>query len=373
MAFNLDAIVVSFNTTDTVAGLVASGEMGSIAAGTLLIIRLSGRFHPHRVFFVGAATIVTFNVVSVIAPDVLWLGLSRLPAGFALGAVSATVMQTAGRSHRPEMTFGLITASIGVMGMFISFVLPRALNMHQILPAVHQWSQLDGLYIVYVLCSLCALLFIHWTPGGAGGAQSASDHAPLHRSGWFALVGLALLFCGHGLLGVFLVRLGRDLNLAPEVIGYVFMAASLLGIALPVTVGYVGTRVASRISIAIGGAVLITTGLIVANTQLPTVYFLIAPIFAVLPSGIFPIFLGALSRIDPTGRLVGANQAFLMVGAAIAPFIGGALSDFAGYSANGVALACFVAVGVMLAQPALARADALRPVVQEAKEVRNAG
>lgn len=148
MAFNLDAIVVSFNTTDTVAGLVASAEMGSIAAGTLLIIRLSGRIDPHRVFFAGAVTIVAFNVVSVIAPDVLWLGLSRLPAGFALGAVSATVMQTAGRSHRPEMTFGLITASIGVMGMFIAFVLPRALNMRLVLPAVHQWSQLDGLYIV---------------------------------------------------------------------------------------------------------------------------------------------------------------------------------------------------------------------------------
>ena len=363
MAFNLDAIVVSFNTSDTVAGLVASTEMGSIAAGTLLIIRLTGRLDPHRVFAIGALTIVTFNIVSIFAADVVWLALSRIPVGFALGAVSATVMATAGRSHKPEMTFGVIVASMSVMGIFIAFVLPRALSMHAVLPAIHAWSALDGLYIVYVLCSVCALLFIHWTPARSTKAEAgdgASELAPLHRSGWLALFGLAFIFFGHGLLALFLVKVGRDLGLAPEVVGYVFMAASALGIALPIAVGYMGTRVPTRISISAGAAILVAAALIVANTHVSMVYFVVAPVFAVLPAAIFPIFLGALSRLDLSGRLVAANQAFLMLGGALAPLIGGALSDYAGYPANGVAVACFVGIGVFLGLPALARADALR-------------
>jgi fucose permease len=110
----------------------------------------------------------------------------------------------------------------------------------------------------------------------------------------------------------------------------------------------------------VGAAILVAAGLIVANTHVSMVYFVVAPVFAVLPAAIFPIFLGALSRIDLSGRLVAANQAFLMLGGALAPLIGGALSDYAGYPANGVAVACFVGIGVVLAIPALARADALR-------------
>ena len=361
MAFNLDAIAVSFATTNTVAGLITSAEMMTIAVATLVFARFAGSIHPHRIYLLGLTGIVVFNLASVLAPDLMWLGTITLVAGVSVGAVSATVMRTAGRSHNPEFTFGIIMAMLGVMAILIAFVLPRAPQMRLVLPDIHAWSEVDGLYIVYALCAMGALSFISSTPGHheavPTGTQSTSRPP---RSGWLALLGLGLLFYGHALLGVFLVKVGRDMGLGPETVGYVFMIAGIFMIPLPMVAGYVGVRFPSRGLIVTIACAVVAMGQIVAYTGSTTVFFVSAPIFMALPAAIIPIFLGAMARLDPLGGLAAAHQAFLMVGGALAAFTGGVLSDLGGYQLNGLGVAVFVVVGVVLAQPGLARADHLR-------------
>ena len=102
MPFNIDAIALSFKSSNTVAGMVASVELASIAAGNLTFARLAARLPARVVYLVGVILIVSLNLASTIAADTNWLLLCRAPAGFALGAVVATVMTTAGRSHKPE-------------------------------------------------------------------------------------------------------------------------------------------------------------------------------------------------------------------------------------------------------------------------------
>ena len=164
MAFNIDAIASSFNVTNTTAGLVASVEMAAIAVGNLTFARLATRLSAQRTYLAGVLAVVSMNILSIIAPTTDWLLLCRAPAGFALGAVVATVMTTAGRSHKPELTFGVINSMVGVMGILIAFVLPRALDLHLVLPAITVWSEVDGLYLVYAISSIFALLFIPATP-----------------------------------------------------------------------------------------------------------------------------------------------------------------------------------------------------------------
>ena len=106
MAFNIDAIALSFEVNNTLAGLVASVEMAAIAAGNLTFARLAPRMNVWRIYLVAVLTVVGLNLASVLAPDTSWLIACRAPAGFALGAVVATVMGTAGRSSKPESTFG---------------------------------------------------------------------------------------------------------------------------------------------------------------------------------------------------------------------------------------------------------------------------
>jgi predicted MFS family arabinose efflux permease len=301
------------------------------------------------------------NTLSVLAPSAGWLMICRMPAGFALGAVVATVMMTAGRSDRPEQTFGFINAMVGVMGMVIAFILPRALGLHEILPRLLEWDQVDGLFLVYALCALCALPFIIGTPPtppvnieGSGGKR------PSLRNGWLGLCGLGVVFFGHGQLGLFIVKIGRSIELSAETIGYVFMAGSLAGIGLPLLAGYIGSRMNAAGPIGVILTVIVLAAILLGNAETPLAFFIAAPVFAMLPIAIMPIFLGCLARVDPTGSLAGAHAAFLLIGGAVAPFVGGTLSDLGGYALNGYAVAACVLLGSGLMYKVIRQADAIR-------------
>ncbi|MBT4162603.1 MAG: MFS transporter [Gammaproteobacteria bacterium] len=361
MAFNIDAIVLSFDSTNTVAGLVASVELAAIAAGNLTFAKLATRMSAQRTFFVGIVIIVCLNLASVMVPSTDWLIACRAPAGFALGAVVATVMTTAGRSHKPEITFGILNSMVGVMGIFIAFVLPRALHFHEVLPSVTDFSEVDGLYLVYAACSFCALFFIMTTPKTEPVADfDGTGEKPSLLVGWIGLVGLGVIFFGHGTLGLFIVKVGRSIPLSAEVIGYVFMVGSVFGIILPLATGFIGSRMNAMAPIGVILAIIIVSALALANANSPIEFFIAGPVYALLPIAIMPIFLGCLSRVDPTGSLAGAHAAFILIGSAIAPFAGGALADLGGFSLSGWFVVICVIVGAALAFPVVRRADLIR-------------
>jgi predicted MFS family arabinose efflux permease len=362
MAFNIDAIALSFGTSNTLAGLVASAEMASIAVGTLVFAKLAPRMNARRIYTAGVLFIVFLNLLSVFVTNAGWLLACRVPAGFALGAVVATVMGTAGRSNAPEYTFGVINAMVAVMGMFIAFVLPRALNMHTALPSGVAWSELDGLYIVYALCSVCAIFFIRTTPipKPVRLDSSRTDEAPPLFIGWLALAGLGVVFFGHGTLALFMVKIGRSIPLTPETIGYVFMVASGFGIAAPLIVGYLGSRMSVLWPLAIILGVLGVSALGLASARTAMQFYLMVPLFAILPTAMMPFYLGALARLDASGSLTGAHPAFVLIGGAVAPFVGGALSDFGGFTTNGWFVVACVVLGAVLGYPALRVADSRR-------------
>jgi len=287
--------------------------------------------------------------------------LCRAPAGFALGAVVATVMTTAGRSHRPESTFGVINSMVGVMGIFIAFVLPRALELHLFLPGITGWTEVDGLYLVYAMCSIFAFLFIPGTPRTAPVALTGDrEERPKLMIGWLGLVGLGVIFLGHGTLALFIVKIGRAVPLMPEEIGYVFMAGSLVGVGLPLLAGYIGTRMKALAPVAMILLVVMVSANLLATADTPVKFFIMAPLFAILPVAIMPIFLGCLARVDPTGSLAGSHAAFVLIGGATAPFAGGALSDLGGFTLNGWFVIGCVLVGGMFIYPVIRRADSLR-------------
>jgi len=183
---------------------------------------------------------------------------------------------------------------------------------------------------------------------------------PKLRIGWIGLVGLGVIFFGHGTLGLFIVKVGRAIDLSAEVIGYVFMVGSMIGIILPLVSGYIGARTTAMLPIGIILLAIVISGLALSNAGAPVEFFIAAPIFAMLPIAIMPIFLGCLSRVDPTGSLAGAHAAFVLIGGAVAPFAGGALADMGGFSLNGWFVVASVIVGAALVFPVIRHADRMR-------------
>ena len=357
MAFNIDAIAISFAVDNASAGLVASAEMAAIAAGNLLSAQFVGRVSAHRVYVFGSLVIFFSNGLSLFAPDLYWLAGMRFAAGAALGVVVAAVMGSAGRSSTPERTFGVINASIGAMGILISFLLPRSMQLGSAVPAEWGFSAADGLYATYTLAAILALVFVRFTPRPAPVAVSSEGADSPSYNRWPPLFGIGLAFFGHALLGIFLVRVGREAGLDAEEIGYVLMLGGAMGITLPLLTGYYGAIVkATPIVVALLVAIL-ALGVVLPHMH-GWGYVLIAPVFAALPIAMMPVFLGAAAKVDSSGRLIASHPAFVMLGSAIAPLVGGWLSvQGGGFTLNGYALAFCLLAGGMLMLPILRRAD----------------
>ncbi len=363
MAFNIDAIAISFAVGNADAGLVATLEMAAIATGNLATARFVQRLPQHR-FYIGCVLVIaSMNALSIVAPDLGWLIATRLPAGLALGALVATIMATAGRSDAPEQTFGLINACVGGMGIAVSWVLPRALLLGEAAPSTWALSAADGLYITYTAAAAAALMFVRLTPQPAPHSGHAAVGAGGHR--WAPLFGLGLLFFGHALLGVFLVRIGREAGMAPTSIGYVLMAGGAVGIVAPLASGYLAARTrALPVVLALLCALLVLAVLLPGGTAMS--YALVAPLFAALPVAVMPPLLGAAAKVDPSGRITASHPAFVMLGGAAAPLMGGWLSDQGGFAINGYSAAVCIAIAALLITPTLRAADRLRAQVQAA-------
>lgn len=179
-------------------------------------------------------------------------------------------------------------------------------------------------------------------------------------AGWIGLVGLGLVFFGHAQLALFIVKIGRSVALSAESIGYVFMAGSLAGIVLPLLAGYVGARFKALLPITVILLVIAAAAMLLANAENPLDFFIAAPLFAMLPIALMPIFLGCLARVDATGSLAGAHPAFVLTGGAIAPFVGGALSDAGGFALNGYVVVIYVLLGAVLMHSTVRQADRQR-------------
>ena len=360
MAFNVDAIALAYGATNSSAGLVASAELGAIAAGVLTFARFAGRWPTQRIYVVGVSLILVGNLVSMLASDVLSLLVLRIPTGLALGAVSATIMATAARSSAPETTFGVINSAVGAMGMFMAYVLPRALNWHVDLNAVMgdggwTYDELDGLYIVYIACGLMAFGFIRGVPSvHDDGKKSVGSKQSPGRIGWIALCALGFMFFGHGSLGIFLVRVGRELGLSGSTIGYVFMAGAVVGITAPLIAGYIGARMRPMVPMIVIVCGLLLACFTVASTTTVWPFYIAAPLFGALPTALLPILLGVLSRFDATGTLAGAHAAFVLVGGAVAPFAGGYVRDLGdNFLLNGYFACACIAIGFVFMLPVL--------------------
>ncbi len=363
MAFNITAIVDSFVVSNTAAGLVATIEMSGVAAGSLVFSQIAPRLDPHRTYMAAIGAIIAMTGLTIWAPSIEFLYVLRGLNGLCAGAVIATVMSTAGRAEAPEATFGVINSAVGVMGMILAIILPQALKLH-LFEGMAGLSAADGLYVVYLLFAAAAIGFIRFVPVAPQLKNETHESTPapeLPLMGWAALLGLGMIFFGHGTLVMFIVSVGTEqVKLSPETVGIVFMFGSIFGVVAPLAAGYVGTHYKAMAPLAGIVAAILVFAFLLAQASTPLVFYLTAPFFAMMPIAMMPIALGALARLDPSGRLAGAHPAFVTFGAALAPLAGGAVSAAGDYSANGwlVIICCLIGAALMFS--AVRDADRLR-------------
>ncbi|MEN3975822.1 MFS transporter [Emcibacter sp. SYSU 3D8] len=352
MAFNIEAIAKRFGGSNAAYGTLATVELLSIAAGTLAGSRLAGRLGPRNAAFAGMTLAAAANFGGIFTGSIDQLMVFRVLAGLGGGSVIAVVMFMAGRSDRPNVLFGALNSSVGVLGILLSIALPRLIGAYDI----------TGAYGLYAAMAVLALGFIVTLPGRAAPVEGEGDQkAPsLGMRQWPPLVGLGVIFLGHSALAIFIVRIGVGTGVPMTTLGYVFVAVSGLSVVLPVLSGLYGVKVPAALFAGVVLAMLAISANIMANAQDLPMFIIGVALYATLPTAMMPVVLTAFARQDPSGRLAAANPAFVTLGAAVAPIISGRVIDIGGYSLVAwMSTACFL-LGALLLAATLFSADRAR-------------
>lgn len=356
MPFNMQAISVHFQTSQTLTGAIAAAELLAISITSFLTARYAGRIDVRKGIGAGVLLVLLANLATLIVPSIELLAVVRVIAGIGAGPAIALTMSLAGRSDNPRITFGVTNSAIGVMGMFLSQCVPISLDLYG----------MNGAYGFYALCGLIALPLVLLVPSpprvqppSAGG-----DDAPVAKipgSGWAALIGLALILLGNGVLMMLIFIIGTERHIEMGTLRLIFFIASAAMAIGPLIAGVLGSKVSATMPIGIIVAALAVCAWLLGSREEAIIYIICGPLFAVLPILMLPIALAAFSLVDPSGRMAGTFPSFMTFAAAFAPFIGGSVKDhLGGYPAVGmVAVVCIIVGGVLLGRLAI-EADRIR-------------
>lgn len=359
IAFNIGAIISTFDASRAAAGLVVTIEGISVSLASIVCSRLITKFHLKTLLVTGVLLVAAGNALTLLAIDIPTMAVCRILAGIGIGTVVSSVMATAARTPNPEMTFGWVS---GCAGAFIS-ILAIAV------PYVILRGGLDGAYGLYTGLALVGLVLIAVVPNSKavahGVAQSGADALQSSsklkaNAGWIALIGLGIFFFGQAGVAAFIERIGTNSGISLATIGMVFFVGGLLTIIGPIGAGIVGSRFGSTRPLALVAVFICLAVLSIALGKDPLNFYVGVPMIMVLPAIMLPSFLGGLAVVDPTGRLAGAHPAFATMGGALGPVASGAVADAGGFGALGWFVVFVLIIGMVLMSAATMKADSLR-------------
>jgi predicted MFS family arabinose efflux permease len=136
--------------TEEQVGRVAGADLGGLSLGAVLASLVVSRMNRRLLVLISVAIAVACNGLCLVFVDyqpVLWL---RFGVGVGSGIFTAVAVATLGGSSRPARAFNL---------MLFAFAFSQALEM-QVLPML----SMNGIYLVFILCYLVGLPFLHWIP-----------------------------------------------------------------------------------------------------------------------------------------------------------------------------------------------------------------
>ena len=346
MAFNIGAIIDSFGVSKAAAGTIATAELFAVSIASLVTARLAHRLNAKTIVLSALLLACLMNLATILAPSFEWLVLTRFAAGAAEGTGMSIIISIAARSSRPVLSFGLVNASVG------GYIIPLSQVIH--FPITQYGS--DGAYGLYLVLNLVGLLLVALIPRpkAVSAAQVAEVHAAARAPrapalvGWIGLCGLFVLFFAHGGLLLFSERISLGIGMSLVGFSQIATIGGILTVAGSLLMGTFGARLQATPPTIMLLGLMALLAYPISATGSPLVLYLILPVFMAIPIAWLPVFLGALVRLDPSGRFAAANPAFITMGGAIAPMITGSIADGLGFPALGVFTVAAVLFGLAL-------------------------
>lgn len=339
--------------TASQASLALAAENGGYAVG-LLLFYLGLHASPRvRLAAIGLTVMIATSIATpLVAAFAPFLGV-RAVFGVGMGLAASTVFAAYAGRPDPQRIWSIATVA--------------NLSYAVLLLVASGWIShtfgLSGIVGVLAAVSAIGLICLLRAPLSATHAIKQEAGAPVRVS--IAICGALALFClyaGHTTLWAFQERMGLAVGLDSNQVG-LLLGLSVLG-------ALVGAGLATVLGRKIGQAwpnALAYAGLIVSAGLLATPVFgaYLAGAILIKTAWFFglPFLLGAIARLDRSGRWSSIGAAMLAVGSAVGPAIGAGIATH-GAHAIGWLAAVLYAVSFLLTLPLFIRSrqDVVQPV-----------
>ncbi|EUB99989.1 major facilitator superfamily MFS_1 [Rhizobium sp. CF080] len=348
------ALSGGFGLGNTHAGGLVTAFLLGIVLASLVVARVFHKVPGHMLAPAGyGASAICLFAMSQLQPDFGTFFILHALAGTATGMALSTTHGTMGRTANPLRIFAIGSAGFGVF----------ALVFLGTAPVVIAHTDPAKLFVILaaIMAAAACVTSAFFPKERAEAGTPAHAAARIPSVVWLVIFGVMLMNLVQALTFSYVERIGmargygaREVQLVLLSIGIVNMFPALIAAAFqgrlpPLKVGIAGAIVQALLS------VMITVPSDLLLYALSSLFFAAIMIFT------HTFLFGFLAKADPSARAAAATPAMTMSGSAVAPLLGGVLSDVVGYQAIGLTAAMVACVTVTL----FARAhQSTRPIRQ---------
>ena len=332
------AIIKDGVFTRTQVGWLASGELLSVAIGTVTISIAGSRASPRRTLASAALLVAVANAIAML-PSAYALTTGRLLSGLGTGVVLACVIGVAaGRNNAPRV-LAIMQVPAMLSGSIIYFT--SAFLVAQLGPS--------GIFaILLALASLEAVLARFGAPGSSAvSAQVTSGLFVSWPAALLACLAIANVNAAFTAIWTYIVVIGASLGFSAATIGNVLAVAAPVGMAAPVAASILGERAGLLWPITCSLLVMASVVFLLVRAPSQVLLGVYAAVFIMGASFYVPYAITLLARVDRSGRLPRAAPMVFMIGGAVGPALGSRFIGRFSFEVLPVVATSIIAVGLV--------------------------
>jgi predicted MFS family arabinose efflux permease len=249
-------------------------------------------------------------------------------AGVAAGSALSMVHGAIGRAENPHRLFAVAGIGLGLFAVVFLGAVPQVM--------IAMGGQ--ALFLAFAAVMGVATVFTAAFMRAPGPAPTEADRAPFSRRVWFLIFGVSLMTFNQAMVFSFVEVIGGARGFSKDTVLAVLIALGFVNLFIPAPLAAILEKRLPAFGVVQAGPVVqAVLALVVTSATIFPLWAPAAAVFVAVQIFTHTFAFGLLARLDTSGRAVAATPAMLMIGSALGPFIGGALSQNIGFGALGVA------------------------------------
>ena len=340
MPLLVGGVIEGMHLNSANAGLLASIELGSVAAATLYLSRILSKYNLSSLGIFGGIialigniscwiTSLDFNSIiidfSLNDQTIDWricaLACGRILAGVGAGAALAAFSSAVSSVAEPDQKYArVLVANVTIIGLLIATLIPFLQN----------YFSYRGTFTALAIADFAAIFALQYLP--TRNIHNDEERKPPENKipGVLLIMSLSIFAIGEGAVWAFVEQVGRAIDINKDNI--VIAISSIIGLASIVGV-FVGAGGAALLGLRIGRKIPLNFSLFVfgiagpllsiCTSQLLYVFLIFA--FIMSQYFLFPYYMGAAAELDTTGQWAAASTGMYLLGSTFGPVVAGKL------------------------------------------------